>query len=187
MTMESSNNPSIPEDLGRTLGSFIEEQRKVNEELRGYFRKSDRQYHNISQDLSVLKGGHALSAVLGNAAQIANKLGYQFISRMPEQELSAFANLATASGATPGDALSFSNADVVLLVQDSASQPHYIAIEVSYTVRRDDIRRAKRNAEYLQQFTTMPSLAAVVGVDIPETNRHYADANSVLWHIERPT
>lgn len=186
MTTEPSNNLSIPEDIGRTLGSFIEEQRKVNEEIRGHFRKSDRQYRNISQDLGVLKGGYALGAVLGNAGQIANKLGYQFISRMPEQELSAFANLVAAGGATQGDALSFSNADVVLLVQDSVGQPHYIAIEVSYTVKRDDIRRAKRNAEYLQQITTMPSLAAVVGVDIPETNRHYADANSVLWHIERP-
>ena len=187
MALESDNNPPTQEDLGRTLGSFIEEQRRVNEEIRGFFKRSDRQYQNISQDLSVLKGGHALSAVLGNAGQIANKLGYQFISRMPVQELSAFANLATAASEAPSEALSFSNADVVLLVQDSASQPHYIAIEVSYTVKRDDIRRAKRNAEYLQQFTTMPSLAAVVGVNIPETNRHYADANNVLWHIERPS
>lgn len=187
MALESDNNPPTPEDLGRTLGSFIEEQRRVNEEIRGFFKRSDRQYQNISQDLNVLKGGHALSAVLGNAGQIANKLGYQFISRMPEQELGAFANLATAAGEAPSEALSFSNADVVLLVQDSSSQPYYIAIEVSYTVKRDDIRRAKRNAEYLQQFTTMPSLAAVVGVNIPETNRHYADANNVLWHIERPS
>lgn len=186
MAMEPDNSPPIPEHLGRTLNSFIEEQRKFNEELLGLLKKSERQYESISQDLNVLKGGYALGAVVENADSIANKLGYQYISQIPEQELGAFAILATAAGATSSEAQSFSNADVVLLVQDSAGQPYYMAIEVSYTVKQDDIRRAKRNAEFLSRLTTMPSFGAVVGVIIPQTNRHYADANNVLWHIERP-
>ena len=187
MATASDDSPNARRDLETILGSFIEEQRKVNDELRGFFKQADRRYETISEDLGILKGGYAFNTVLGNASRIANKLGYQFISQLPEQELGAFANLVIAAGETSGEVESFRNADMVLLVQDSTGQPYYIAIEVSYTVNSEDIRRAKRNAEYLQRLTTMPSRAAVVGVHIPDTIRHLADASNVLWYLERPT
>ena len=161
--------------------------RKIREESAGLSKKADSRHQRTTAELGILKGGYALTTAIGNASRIANELGYQFISRVPEQELSAFARLAANEGDPDGEVESFRNADMVLLVQDSTRQSLFLAVEVSYTVGGDDVRRAKRNAEYLERFTTMLSRGAVVGVEIPDPIRHEADANRVRYYRERPT
>ena len=173
--------------LDRKLNAFIDEQRQANANLSEFIRRTDSRYNTISEELSTLKGGYAVNTALSSAPRIANDLGYQFVSQVPWQEISAFANLAAAAEESENEVQSFRNADMVLLVQDSYGQPHYLALEVSYRVAADDIRRAKRNADYLQRFTTMPSLGAVVGVIVTQSVQHEADDNNVKWHRIRPT
>ena len=173
--------------LESKLNAFIEEQRQANASLSDFIRRTDARYNTISEELSTLKGGYAVNAALSSAPRIANDLGYQFVSLVPWQEISAFANLAAAAGESENEVQSFRNADLVLLVQDTYGQPHYLAVEVSYRVAADDIRRANRNAGYLQRFTTMPSLGAVVGVIVTQSLQHEADANNVKCHRIRPT
>ena len=187
MTTPTDDNPSAPRHEAELLESFISEQREFNDELRKLIDESKRLYETMNSDLGVLKGGHAISSVLGNVSRVARNLGYHFISQLPEQELGAFANLAARAGKPSGDVASFRNADIVMLVLDRYNQPYYLAVEVSYTVESEDIRRANRNAKYLQQFTSMPSRAAVVGVHISDWTRREAEAKNVLWHVLRPT
>ena len=150
-------------------------------------RQSQSRHESVSSDLGVLKGGYAFNTALGNVGRIAYELGYQFIALMPSQELDAFADLVANSGEPNQEVQSFRNADFVMLVQRPGEPAVYIAVEVSYTVAAVDIRRAKRNAEYLSHYTPLQALGAVVGVHMPETIRHQADAEGVLRYLVRPT
>ena len=192
------DSDAAPQGLEETLRRFVEEHRdaheemleelrKITEAVSGLSKQADSRHQGITADLGILKGGYALNTAIGNASRIANELGYQFISRVPEQELRAFARLVAAAGEPKGEVQSFSNADMVLLVEDPTRQPLFLAIEVSYTVEADDIRRAKRNAEYLQRVTTMASRGAVVGVQVSHYMQVEAEANQVAWLRERPT
>ena len=132
-------------------------------------------------------GGYAVNTAFSDASRIANALGYQFISLVPRQEINAFANLAKIAEEPDDEVESFRNADSVLLVQDSLGQPRYLVVEVSYRISGDDIRRARRNAEYLERFITMPSVGAVAGVRLTDNMKREAEANHVEWHQIRPT
>lgn len=187
MSTGSESNPPESSDLETLLKSFIDEQRRVNQEIGGFIKQSESRYRTVSRELGLLKGGFTFNTATANLGRLAERLGYWFISSVAVQQLEVYSRLAVAAGERAGEVESFRNADVVILVQDSNREAHYIAIEVSYSVGRDDIRRAKRNADYLQRFTAMPSRGAVVGVEIPETIRHEADANNVLWTPVQPT
>ncbi len=175
------------DSLEAKLDSFIEEQRKVNGQLLEFMGRTEARYNAINDDLSVLKGGYAVNTAFSDASRIANALGYQFISLVPRQEINAFANLAKIAGEPDDEVESFRNADSVLLVQDSLGQPRYLVVEVSYRISGDDIRRARRNAEYLERFITMPSVGAVAGVRLTDNMKREAEANHVEWHQIRPT
>lgn len=187
MSTASDGNPSGSSDLEALMKSFIEEQRAFNNEIRGHIQQSDSRYRTISRELGVLKGGFTFNSATANLSQLAERFGFWFISQVAIQQLDVYANLAAAAGEPAGEVASFRNADVVILVQDSGRNGLYIAIEASYSVGREDIRRAKRNSDYLQRFSSMPSRGAVVGVEVPETIRHEADANSVLYTLVHPT
>ena len=185
--MATSLDDSLGESIDAKLATFIEEQRKANSQLFEFLERTERRYRSINSELSDLKGGYAINTALGSANRIANDLGFQFISQVPWQEISAFGNLALSGGEPTAEVQSFRNADMVLLVQDSYTQSHYLAVEVSYRIDGEDIRRAGRNAIYLERFTTMPSLGAVVGVIVTASMQREAEAKNVKWYRIRPT
>ena len=187
MATPTGNDPPTLENVARMLEILTGEQQKFHDEIRGYMRQSQSRHESVSSDLGVLKGGYAFNTALGNVGRIAYELGYQFIALMPSQELDAFADLVANSGEPNQEVQSFRNADFVMLVQRPGEPAVYIAVEVSYTVAAVHIRRAKRNAEYLSHYTPLQALGAVVGVHMPETIRHQADAEGVLRYLVRPT
>ena len=87
--------------------------------------------------------------------------------------------MATAAGKPVDDVRSFRAADLIMLVRDDKGQPTYIALEASFTVAAKDIERAKRNAEYLQEFTGLPARGVVAAVDIGSGQRKNADTAGV--------
>ncbi len=148
------------------------------------FDKSDERLDKMDIHLGYLRGAHAANVARRNASLIADDMGYQVISRLPREELVGFSNMARAAGKPENDVRSFRETDLVLLVRDGAGQPAYIAVEASFSVAGKDINRAKRNAEYLHEFTGLPAKGAVAGVDIAPGRAKYANDNDVhCYHI----
>ncbi len=152
--------------------------------IEGRFNGIEGRLDRIDVHLGYLRGAHAASAARRNASLIADDMGYQVISRLPREELIGFSNMARAAGKPEDDVRSFREADLVLLVHDGSGQPAYIAVESSFTVASKDINRAKRNAEYLHEFTGLPARGAVAGVDIAPGRERNANAGGVhCYHI----
>lgn len=141
--------------------------------------RSDERFDKMEQHLGYLRGAHAANATRRNASLIADDMGYQVISLLPREELIGFAKVAHDAGKSENDVRSFREADLVMLVRDSNGQPAYIAVEASFTVESTDIKRAKRNAEYLAEFTGLPAEAVVAGVDISSGREQNAVADGV--------
>ena len=167
------------------------EQAEINRAMVERFNEMDERFNGIEGrldkidvHLGYLRGAHAASAARRNASLIADDMGYQVISRLPREELIGFSNMARAAGKPEDDVRSFREADLVLLVHDGSGQPAYIAVESSFTVASKDINRAKRNAEYLHEFTGLPARGAVAGVDIAPGRERNANAGGVhCYHI----
>lgn len=129
--------------------------------------------------LGYLRGAHASNAARRDADLIAEDMGYQLVNQLPRGMLISFANMARASGKHENDVRSFREADLIMLVRDADGQPAYVAVEASFTVAARDIERARRNAEYLHEFTGLKAVAAVAGVEITRGQHRNASAAGV--------
>jgi hypothetical protein len=150
----------------------------VNNKLDGTNRKLD----GLMDDIGLVKGGHARNETIRNASLIAHRLGYQLISELRQEALIGFAELAKADGVPGNEAESFAKADLVMIAQDANKQPGYIAVEVSFTINGNDVRRAVRNADYLRKYTGIQAHPAVAGVDILPDAKRQVDAGKVHWY-----
>ena len=148
----------------------------------GRLDRSDERSDKMEQHLGYLRGAHAANVARQNASLIADDMGYQIITLLPREELIGFAKMAHDKGKPNDDVRSFREADLVMLVRDDSGQPAYVAVEASFTVANMDIRRAKRNADYLTEFTGLPSRGAVAGVDIARGRERNADADGVYCY-----
>ena len=144
--------------------------------------RSDERFDKMEQHLGYLRGAHAVNVARRNASLIADDMGYQIIMVLPREELIGFAKMARDKGKPNDDVRSFREADLVMLVRDDNGQPAYIAVEASFTLANTDIRRAKRNADYLTEFTGLPSRGAVAGVDIARGRERNADAGGIYCY-----
>ena len=124
--------------------------------------------------------------MLQNLSRITQELGFSLISPVPQDSVIAFSRAAAAQGIAPNEVESFRNADAVLNVLASDSRPGYLAIESSYTVDSNDIRRAVRNAAYLKDLTGLEGYAAVVGVNVLPEAQAEIDAGSVPYYEIQP-
>ena len=141
-------------------------------------------FDGVRDDLALVKGGHARSAMVHNLPRIADEFGFQFIAAMPQTTIIEFAKMAKALGEEGGQIASFKNADMVMHVLDDKGQPAYVAIEASFTVDSNDVTRALRNAGYLTQFTGLPAFPAVAGVAVmAEAEAEVATAGVFLYKI----
>lgn len=148
------------------------------------FDRLDKRFDKLDRQHNDLRGAHAVNAVQRYASLIADEMGYQVITQLPREGLIGFSNMARTAGKSDDDIQSFREADLVMLVQDDQGQPAYIAVEASFTVGSKDIRRAKRNAEYLHKFTGLPAKGAVAGVDIARDREQNAYGQGVYcYHI----
>lgn len=148
------------------------------------FEKTDERLDKMDVHLAYLRGAHAINAAQRNASLIADDMGYQMILQLPREEMIGFSNMARGVGKPEGDVKSFREADLVLLARDDSGHPAYIAVEASYTVSGRDIRRARRNAEYLQELTGLSAKGAVAGVEIAPGREQNAITDGVhCYHI----
>ena len=140
----------------------------------------------LTDDIAVVKGGHARSAMLRNAALVADALDCQLIAEVPQGVLLGFAKIAEANGEPYNDVQSFKNADMVLHVVNSDNQPGYITVEASFTIGDRDVTRAVRNAGYLSRYTGLAAYPVVAGVDIlPDAQERVDNGEARLYRIQR--
>jgi hypothetical protein len=170
-------------ELGQATKEDRDAQTKVNSEVLKRLDQTGERFNKIDRHLGYLRGAHAANVMRRNASLIADEMGYQVISELPQEELLGFSKMARDSGKMESDVRSFLNADLVIRARDANGHPAYIAIEASFTVANDDIKRAKRNAEYLHEFTGLPAKGAVAGVDIPTGRRKNAAADGVHCYL----
>ena len=172
------------EAMASDIGEINERQKAMTEGIDQRPAKMDERFDKIDLHLGYLRGAHASNVVQRNASLIADDMGYLVVTQLPREELIAFANMARAAGKTENDVRSFREADLVMLVRDSNGEPAYIAVEASFTVASKDVNRAKRNAEYLEEFTGLPALGVVAGVDIATGREQNAKSVGVhCYHI----
>ena len=139
----------------------------------------------LRDDIALVKGGHARNAMRQNLSRIADEFGLEFISEVPQAAIIGFSKVATAQGEAANEAESFRNADMVINVRDANGQPGYVALEASFTVNGNDVRRSVRNAVYLHQYTGLPCYAAVAGVEVLPDARETID-NGQVWFYRIP-
>ena len=154
----------------------------LNPRMDGLAAKVD----GLTDDIAQVKGEHARSAMLRSAPLVADTLDCELIAEVPRGILLGFAKLAETRGESRNDVQSFKNADMVLHVLNPDNRPAYIAVEASFTVGGRDVRRAARNATYLQDYTGLPSYPVVAGVDILQDAQERIDQGEAqLYRIQR--
>ena len=152
--------------------------------LQSMFGGLETKFDGVRDDLALVKGGHARSAMVHNLPRIADAFGFQFIATMPQTTVIEFAKMAKTRGENDGRIASFKNADLVMHVLDDKGRPAYVVIEASFTVDSNDVARAVRNAGYLTEFTGLPAFPAVAGVAVmPEAEAEVNTAGVFLYKI----
>ena len=206
MTAPANNNPPTVDSLAENQQQIIDSlaglvdvvtelvdgvtvladgQQQLNTRLDGTNKRLDgtnKKLDGLMDDIGLVKGGHARNETIRNASLIAHRLGYQLISELRQEALIGFAELAKADGVLGNKAESFAKADLVMIAQDANKQPGYIAVEVSFTIDGNDVRRAVRNADYLRKYTGIQAHPAVAGVDILPDAKRQVDAGKVHWY-----
>ena len=140
----------------------------------------------LMNDVALVKGGHAVNAMRRNAALIADDLGCQLIEELPQGVVIGFAKVAADDAEPANEVDSFRHADLVLHVRDTKGHPGYIAVEASFTVNANDVRRAVRNAAYIRKYTGVASYAVVAGVDVMPEAQELIDQGEAYLYLIRP-
>ena len=166
-------------ELGKTNKEVREEQSEFTDEVLKRLKQTDERFTKIDRHLGYLRGAHAANVMRRNASLIADGMGYQVIAVCPQESLIDLAKIAHNTGKPSNEVGSFREADMVLLVRDNSGLAAYLAVEASFTVDSKDIRRAKRNAEYLHEFTGLSAKGVVAGVDITPAQEQNAITNGV--------
>jgi hypothetical protein len=152
------------EELASDVRDLAAEQVRQGQAIQGLATKLD----GLVGDIALVKGGHAISAARRRADVIASSVGCESSEELPRRVIADVARVATEQGQPLGEVQSFRHADLLLYGWESDGQPCYVAVEVSFTVNAHDVRRAARNADYLQKYTGIPAHAVVAGVDVPQ-------------------
>ena len=160
---------------------FNAEQREFNARTDAHFARIDRRFDTITNDLAQVKGGHARTVAVDNAAVIAMDMGFEYIRTLSRLELALMAQRARGSDIPANELESFRNADLIIETRNG-TETHYITVEASFTTDHRDTDRAQRNARFLTRFTDCPAHAAIASV----RNDHAADAQIasgvIHWH-----
>ena len=168
--------------FGRRMDGFEHRMDGFEHRMDGFDRKLD----GIRDDIGLIKGGHARNAMRQNLARIVDQFGFKLISPVPQEGVIVWSTAVAAdNGSSPGEAESFGNADMIANVLDSEGKPSYLALEASYTVANNDIRRAARNAAYLKTLTGLDAYAGVAGVQVlPEAQARIDDGQVSFYQIQ---
>lgn len=165
-------------ELSQTVAELVTTVNGLANDLRATNRRLDR----LQDDVGWLKGRIIYDIVRDDGALIADEMGFRLEQTLARADLRRLSELHDVSDLSRGEMLSFHRADLVMKVADNAGNPHYIAVEASFTVNGRDSRRALRNAELLTRFTGLPAMAAVAGVRYDRDLKDQVESEQLHWY-----
>ena len=136
----------------------------------------------MQEDLTWIIGRRVYDIVRNEADLIVREMGFVWEKSLVRADLRRLTEQHDVSGLPRGDVRSFRRADLVMQVADGEGNPHYIAVEASFTVNGRDSRRALRNAELLTRFTGLPATAAVAGVRYDWNLKESVESEQLYWY-----
>ena len=165
-------------ELSQTVAELVATVRELADELRATNRRLDR----LQDDVGWLKGRIIYDIVRGDAALIADEMGFVLEQTLVRADLMELTRGQNVSDLSHGTLQSFHRADLMMRVADAEGGQRYIAVEASFTVNGRDSRRALRNAELMTRFTGHPALAAVAGVRYDWDLKNQIEFEQLHWY-----
>ena len=165
-------------ELARSQAALASSHAQLAEALARLEARQDR----MQDDLGWIKGRIIYDIVRNDAGLIAREMGFELEQTLVRADLRRLTERHDVSDLTRGDVRSFHRADLVMQVADGEGNPHYIAVEASFTVNGRDSRRALRNAELMTRFTGLPAVAAVAGVRYDWNLKESVESAQLYWY-----
>ena len=179
----------LTEEVNSRFDSLTSEMRaesdRINRRFDEVYERFDQvntRFDRMERESGILRGAHARNAVARQSALIARRLGLRHVRTLTIDELLVLADAADTADLPPNELESFYLADVVTETSDAQGELSYIAVEVSYTVDRNDARRAIRNAQWLERFTGRTARAVVAGLNLHSSAEESVNAGALTWY-----
>lgn len=170
------------EQFNERVDGFIAKQEQFNDEQRQFNRRVEARFNRIEGDLSHFKNRSSESQVAEEAATIAMAMGFILVRVLGNSDLVQMCRHPNARLLPQNDLVSFTRADLVLEVSNQDGNNQFIAVEISYTADQRDTDRAKRNADYITQFTGQPASAAIASARNDQNIQSLIDDGTVWWY-----
>ena len=161
---------------------FIDEQRQFNDRVEGFMVRTDLRFERIEDDISNMRGEYARNIAVGEAADIAEDMGFRMLRTLTRDDLRELLRTSDTTGIATSELQSFRRADLVIEAADADGVVHYIAVEISNSADERDTRRAIRNAGFLARFTGQPAHSSIASVRNDYRIQDTIDSGRVYWH-----
>lgn len=136
---------------------------------------------NARTDALVMKGWHARTVAVDNAAVIALDMGFEYVRTLSRLDMALMAQRARGGDIPDNELESFRNADLMTEARNGA-ETHYITVEASFTTDHRDTDQAQRNARFLTRFTGCPAHAAIASVKNDHAVEAQIASGVIHWH-----
>ena len=166
----------------KTTSAAVKELTNTVNELANELRATNIRLDRLQDDVGWLKGRIIYDIVRDEAALIAGDMGFNLERTLVRTDLRRLTEGQDLSDLSRGEVRSFHRADLVMEVADSEGNPHYIAVEASFTANGRDSRRALRNAELLTRLTGRSAVAAVAGVRYDRGLQYEIESDQLYWY-----
>ena len=162
---------------------------QLTDEVRQFVAATNQRLTSLETDVGTLRnqmgdirGRIVYDIVRDEAPLLAGNMGFQFSTILHRGDLQRLTQSSDVGWMAPQDLQSFQRADLVIDAIDPGGDPHYIVVEISYTVNGYDTRRAVRNAGYLSRITGVAATPAVAGVVLDHHIHDYVAAEGIFWY-----
>lgn len=203
MTTNGNGQPDRIDEIMNLLVGFIDETRQFMAEQK-QFNAEQKQFNvkvtedinrltgdvsqlkRLTDDVGQLKGFHVRAVAMQRTGSIARGLGLSEFHVLTYEETGSLANRLSRLpnyDVEETERLSFAAVDLIIEAHGEGRIKHYIAAEISYTVNRDDVRRAVRNAVYLRLLTGSACHAVVIGCEKTSDVDNAIASGSISWHL----
>lgn len=163
------------------VDAFIEATNKRLEAMDKRFEAMDKRMDRFENSLGVLKGGHARTAAIQNAAVIAYDLGFELVGILPKEKIISLVESQNPADIPKNERRSFYSADLIMEVAGRDGETCYLAVEISFTANGRDTRRAIRNAAFLTRFTGERAYPVVAGMYRDNRIQSTIESGEVFW------
>ena len=166
------------DELRAIVGGLKTGQDELRKDLNSMVIRQNRMENHLS-DVRGQLVPLAARRMLGRITEVTNSRRPRWLE---DSDLIDIADDADTSAVPPNELESFRAIDLALRAIDKDSpdgQEHYIIIECTASIARNDIIRAERNAAYMAQFTGQPAKAVVIGHTVPNAVAKLAQERAV--------